>query len=67
MGTSPCLYIQNRRIKRAQTLLLTTNMTITQVAERVGIYSPAQFTRLFAKIAGCKPKDYRNKLLDCCY
>ena len=34
MGTSPCLYIQNRRIKRAQTLLLTTNMTITQVAER---------------------------------
>lgn len=66
MGTSPCLYMQNRRIKRAQTLLLTTNMTITQVAEKVGIYSPAQFTRLFTKIAGCKPKDYRARQLGCC-
>lgn len=66
MGTTPCLYIQNRRIKRAQTLLLTTNMTITQVAEKVGIYSPAQFTRLFARIAGCTPKDYRSRVLDGC-
>ena len=67
IGTTPCLYIQNRRIKRAQTLLLTSNMTIAQVAEKVGIYSPAQFTRLFTKIAGCKPKDYRAKALNCYY
>lgn len=65
VGTSPCLYIQNRRIKWAQTLLLTTDMTISQVAEKVGIYSLAQFTRLFVKIAGCKPKDYRSRQLNC--
>ena len=67
MGTTPCLYIQNRRIKRAQMLLLTSNLTVTQVAEKVGIYSPAQFTRLFNKIAGCNPSDYRSRLLNSCY
>ena len=59
MGTTPCLYVQNRRIKQAQTLMLTTDMTISQVAEAVGIFNPAQFTRLFTKITGRKPKDYR--------
>lgn len=59
MGTTPCLYMQNCRIKQAQTLMLTTNMTISQVAEAVGIFNPAQFTRLFTKITGRKPKDYR--------
>lgn len=59
MGTTPCLYLQNRRIKQAQTLMLTTDMTISQIAEAVGIFNPAQFTRLFTRITGRKPKDYR--------
>ncbi len=63
MGLPPCGYIQLKRIERAQSLLLTSDLSIMQIAEKVGIYSPAQFTRLFAKIAQCSPKEYRNKQL----
>ena len=64
MGMSPCEYIQMKRIERAQALLLTSNMSIMQVAESVGICSPSQFTRLFTKIARCSPKEYRTKQLN---
>lgn len=63
IGVSPCEYIQMKRIERAQALLLTSNMSIMQVAERVGICNPSQFTRLFTKIAQCSPKEYRTKQL----
>lgn len=63
MGLPPCSYIQLKRIERAQSLLLTSDLSIMQIAEKVGIYSPAQFTRLFTKIAQCSPKEYRNKQL----
>lgn len=63
MGMTPCKYIQMKRIKRAQALLVTSDMSIAQVAENVGIYSPSQFTRLFTKIALCNPKEYRIQQL----
>ena len=59
IGIPPCEYIQMKRIERAQALLLTTNMSIMQIAESVGICNPSQFTRLFTKIAQCSPKEYR--------
>lgn len=63
MGISPCEYIQMKRIERAQALLLTTDMSIKQIAEHVGIINPSQFTRLFTKIAQCPPKEYKEKTL----
>lgn len=63
LGMSPCEYIQLKRMKRAQVLLLSTNLSIMQVGERVGISNPSQFTRLFTKIAQCSPKEYRAKQL----
>ncbi|MFR8837012.1 MULTISPECIES: AraC family transcriptional regulator [Bacteroides] len=64
MGMSPCEFIQMKRIERAQALLLTSRMSIMQIAESVGIYNPAQFTRLFTKISQCPPKEYRAKQLN---
>lgn len=63
IGMSPCEYIQIKRIERAQALLLTSDLSIMQIAEKVGIFNPAQFTRLFTKIAQCSPKEYRTKQL----
>ena len=40
IGIPPCEYIQMKRIERAQALLLTTNMSIMQIAESVGILQP---------------------------
>lgn len=64
LGVSPNEYIQIKRIERAQFLLLTSNMSIIEIAEEVGIYHPSQFTRLFKKVAKCLPKDYRAKQLN---
>lgn len=63
MGMTPCEYIQMKRIERAQALLLTSHMSIMQIAESVGINNPAQFTKLFTKIAQCSPRVYRAKQL----
>lgn len=61
IGIGPCEYIQMKRIERAQALLLTSNLSILQIAESVGICNPSQFTRLFTKIAKCSPKEYRAR------
>ena len=64
IGVAPCEYIQMKKIERAQTLLLTSSKSITEIAECVGIYSPAQFTRLFTKFSQCSPREYRIQQLD---
>lgn len=64
MGMPPCGYIQMKRIERAQALLLSSRASVSQVAEQVGIGNPAQFSRLFAKIAGCTPSDYRRRQMN---
>ena len=49
-GTSPMQYIIRRRIEEAQTLLLTTNMTITDIAMQCGYNKfqrlPIQFSNI---------------------
>lgn len=64
MGLPPCEYIQMKRIERAQTLLLTTQLPIVQIAERVGIHSLSQFSRLFSKLTQCSPREYRIMQLE---
>lgn len=61
MGMPPCEYIQMKRVERAQALLLSSCSSVSQVAESVGICNPAQFSRLFMKVARCTPREYREK------
>ena len=61
IGMPPCEYIQMKRIERAQTLLLTSHMSIVEVAEKVGIGNLSQFSRLFSKLVRCSPREYRMK------
>lgn len=63
MGMPPCEYIQMKRIERAQTLLLTSHMSILEIAEKVGINNFSQFSRLFSKMVHCSPRKYRTKQL----
>lgn len=64
IGLTPCDYIQMKRIERAQALLLTSQKSIMEIAESIGINNPAQFTRLFTKRVHCTPRDYRAKQLN---
>ena len=49
MGTSPMKYILDIRIRNAQTLLETTDYSISDIAALIGYDNPMYFSRLFRK------------------
>ena len=57
--TSPIQYLIQYRIEVAKHLLLTTNLTITEIAIKVGYQSETHFQNTFKKIAGVTPGQYR--------
>ncbi len=59
-GENMSTYLQNIRIDAAKTLLLTTTLKTYEVADRVGIPDPVYFSRIFKKIVGVKPKEFRK-------
>lgn len=61
MGVSPKSYLTNVRIKMAQLLLKRTDLTICEIASRVGYANVSPFGRSFKLITGCSPKEYRDK------
>lgn len=63
IGMPPCEYIQMKRIERAQTLLLTSHLSVIEIAEKVGISNLSQFSRLFSKLVRCSPREYRVRQL----
>ena len=60
IGMGPCQYIQAKRIERAQTLLLTSRLSIKEIAETVGISNLSQFSKLFSKQTNHSPREYRE-------
>ena len=59
VGVRPLEYLMQRRMERAQYLLLTSRLPVKQVAAGVGIQDPAYFTRAFTRWCGRPPSDYR--------
>ena len=60
MGTSPMQYILGIRVRNAQTLLETTDDSISNIASIVGYDNPMYFSRLFRKAKGVSPAGYRK-------
>ena len=56
-------YLSRVRIERAQNLLLNPNLRVSEIAFEVGFQSLTHFNRVFKKITGQSPTDYRSKLL----
>ena len=56
-------YLTRVRIERAQNLLLNPNLRISEIGFEVGFQSLTHFNRVFKKIAGQSPTDYRAQLL----
>lgn len=61
MGIPPIQYINKRRIENAQSLLLSTDESLDQIALQVGIDDVFYFSRLFKKITGISPSAYRKQ------
>lgn len=59
MGASPIEYIQEKKLERAQELLLGTSLNMQEIAERVGFETGSQLSRLFSQKLSCTPKEYR--------
>lgn len=60
-GKSAQTYIQFKTINLAKQLLLNPSNSISQVAYELGFQYPQHFTRLFKKIVGQTPNDYRSQ------
>lgn len=55
IGVSPYQYILTRRVKRAQELLIHSNLTVAQVASEVGFYDQSHLTRHMRRLLKITP------------
>ncbi len=59
-GSSPLIYLQQQRIKIARELLAATNLSVTEIAYRVGYVDQGHFARLFTRTLAVSPREYRR-------
>ncbi|MBQ8358550.1 MAG: AraC family transcriptional regulator [Oscillospiraceae bacterium] len=55
-------YINQRRVKHAKHLLESTRLQVQTIAQHCGIVDVQYFSRVFKRIAGMTPKEYRESL-----
>lgn len=55
-------YLSRLRVEKAKNLLLNPNLRISEIAYEVGFQSLTHFNRVFKKIVGQAPTEYRAKL-----
>lgn len=58
-GKTITKYIQETRIEKAINLLTTTELSIQEISETVGIHDLSWFSKLFKNIVGVSPSQYR--------
>lgn len=54
-------YILDARIHRAKLMLESTNMHINEIAEAIGFSSSSYFIKVFRKVTGITPQEYRKE------
>lgn len=60
-GEPPLAYIMQRRIRRAQELMQTSHLPLSQVALECGMCDQAHFSRTFRRIVGTNPRAWRRQ------
>jgi AraC-like DNA-binding protein len=60
-GETPMRYLTSRRIERAQDLLRSANLTVTEVCMLVGFSSLGSFSSRFRELVGESPTQYRDR------
>ncbi len=60
VGDSPIAYINHYRLSIAAEKLTQTDITVSEISYSVGINDPLYFSKLFKKIYGMTPKEYRS-------
>lgn len=60
-GETPIRYLTGRRIERAQDLLRSANLTVTEICMLVGFASLGSFSSRFSALVGESPTMYRDR------
>jgi AraC-like DNA-binding protein len=60
-GETPMRYLTRRRIERAQDLLRSANLTVTEICVLVGYSSLGSFSSTFRALTGESPVEYRDR------
>jgi transcriptional regulator GlxA family with amidase domain len=60
-GYAPLAYVQAMRIEEAKQMLETSDASIEAIAVEVGYEDVPHFRRLFRRLTGMRPSDYRKK------
>lgn len=61
-GFTPMQYILSKRIYNAEILLQDPSHNVTEIANMVGYENPLYFSRIFKKIKGISPSEYRKNI-----
>ena len=60
-GMAPHAYQQTLRIQNCMTLLTSTQLSISDISEMSGYQDPLYFSRVFKKMVGMSPRQYRKQ------
>jgi len=63
MGISFTEYVNFRKIKTAEQLLLTRDLSVSEVGDRIGMPNMAHFYKMFKRFNHCSPKEFQRKML----
>lgn len=64
LGKSFINYITDIRMRKAKYLLTNTDKMIYEVAEAVGYENSEYFNRIFKRVEGCTPKEFKKRVND---
>lgn len=62
LSMSPQEYLINFRMKKAAELLQTTALTVGDIARSAGYTDPLCFSKIFKRVTGLSPLNYRNRV-----
>ena len=60
-GLSPSEFIRQIRLRHAEQLLRKSQLTVAEVAYKVGFNNPRYFSKYFKDMYGMIPSEYKNK------
>lgn len=60
LGTTPLQYINQKKIEKAQLLLITEELAVKEIAFQLAFEDYSYFNRLFKKTTGVTPQEYRR-------